>query len=309
MGTIFEELIRKFNEALNENPGEHFTPATSCISWWISCWPATRSEMRGAGDPHRLRPVLRLRRHAHDHQGAHHQGRLRKNGDLLRPAINPDAEIHLFGQEVNPETWAVSKSDLFMKDPTGRDAENIAFGSTLSERPPRRHAVRLPDRQPALREGLEARRGRRARPSTRAAPRAVSAWDCRASATASSSSCCTCCAREGSEGRRLAHRDHHERLAALHRRCRQRRERDPPLHPRERLLEALIALPEQLFYNTGIATYVWVVTNRKAQLIDARCGKGKVSEANQQLIDATSFWVPMRKSLGGQAARDPTKKA
>ena len=57
---------------------------------------------------------------------------LRKNGDLLRPPINQDAEIHLFGQEVNPETWAVSKSDLFMKDPTGRDADNIAFGSTLS---------------------------------------------------------------------------------------------------------------------------------------------------------------------------------
>ena len=57
---------------------------------------------------------------------------LRKNGDLLRPPINTDAEIHLFGQEVNPETWAVSKSDLFMKDPTGRDADNIAFGSTLS---------------------------------------------------------------------------------------------------------------------------------------------------------------------------------
>ena len=43
---------------------------------------------------------------------------LRKNGDLLRPPINPDADIHLFGQEVNPETLAVSKSDLFMKDPT-----------------------------------------------------------------------------------------------------------------------------------------------------------------------------------------------
>ena len=57
---------------------------------------------------------------------------LRKNGDLLRGPINKDAEIHLFGQEVNPETWAVSKSDFFMKDPTGRDADNVAFGSTLS---------------------------------------------------------------------------------------------------------------------------------------------------------------------------------
>jgi type I restriction-modification system DNA methylase subunit len=43
---------------------------------------------------------------------------------ISKPAINPHAEIHVFGQEVNPETWAVSKSDLFMKDPTGRDADN-----------------------------------------------------------------------------------------------------------------------------------------------------------------------------------------
>jgi type I restriction enzyme M protein len=65
------------------------------------------------------------------------------------------------------------------------------------------------------------------------------------------------------------------------------------------LLEALIALPEQLFYNTGIATYVWVITNRKAA---AR--KGKV-----QLIDATSFWVPMRKRLGDKRREIPLEKA
>ena len=43
----------------------------------------------------------------------------RENGDLLSSPVNPDAEIHLYGQEVNPETWAVSKSDLFIKDPEG----------------------------------------------------------------------------------------------------------------------------------------------------------------------------------------------
>ncbi len=59
-------------------------------------------------------------------------------------------------------------------------------------------------------------------------------------------------------------------------------------------LEALIALPEQLFYNTGIATYVWVLTNRKAAE-----RKGKVL-----LIDATTFWTPMRRNLGRQATRD-----
>jgi type I restriction enzyme M protein len=80
-------------------------------------------------------------------------------------------------------------------------------------------------------------------------------------------------------------------------------------HPREQSIaekfeamvvldEALIALPEQLFYNTGIATYIWVLTNRKA-----RERKGKV-----QLIDATSFWVPMRKSLGDKWREVPLDK-
>jgi type I restriction enzyme M protein len=65
------------------------------------------------------------------------------------------------------------------------------------------------------------------------------------------------------------------------------------------LLEALIALPEQLFYNTGIATYVWVVTNRKTPT-----RKGKV-----QLIDASSFWVPMRKSLGDKRREIPLDRS
>ena len=65
------------------------------------------------------------------------------------------------------------------------------------------------------------------------------------------------------------------------------------------LLEALVALPEQLFYNTGIATYVWLLTNRKAPE-----RRGKV-----QLIDATSFWSPMRRSLGDKRRQIPPDKA
>ena len=65
------------------------------------------------------------------------------------------------------------------------------------------------------------------------------------------------------------------------------------------LLEALIALPEQLFYNTGIATYVWIVTNRKTHR-----RKGLV-----QLIDASSFWVPMRRSLGDKRREIPVERA
>jgi type I restriction enzyme M protein len=132
MGTIFEELIRKFNEALNENPGEHFTPR-DVVHLMV--------DLMLAGDEQEIRATKAIRTVYDPCCGSggmlmitkeHITVGLRRNGELLRPAINEDAEIHLFGQEVNPETWAVSKPDLFMKDPTGRDADHIAYGSTLS---------------------------------------------------------------------------------------------------------------------------------------------------------------------------------
>ncbi|MBI3629866.1 MAG: SAM-dependent DNA methyltransferase, partial [Candidatus Rokubacteria bacterium] len=123
MGTIFEELLRKFNEALNENPGEHFTPR-DVVHLMV--------DLMLAGDEARIRSKGVVRTVYDPCCGSggmlmitkeHITVGLRKNGDIIRPPINRAAEIHLFGQEVNPETWAVSKSDLFMKDPTGRDAD------------------------------------------------------------------------------------------------------------------------------------------------------------------------------------------
>jgi type I restriction enzyme M protein len=132
MGTIFEELIRQFNEALDENPGEHFTPR-DVVHLMV--------DLMLAGDEARVRAKGVVRTVYDPCCGSggmltitkeHITVGLRRNGNITRPPINPGAEIHLFGQEVNAETWAVSKSDLFMKDPTGRDADNIAFGTTLS---------------------------------------------------------------------------------------------------------------------------------------------------------------------------------
>ena len=132
MGTIFEELIRRFNEALDENPGEHFTPR-GVVHLMV--------DLMLAGDEARLTRkgvVLTVCDPCCGSGGMltitkeHVTAGVRRNGDLIRPPINAGAEIHLFGQEVNPETWAVSKSDLFMKEPTGRDADNIAFGTVLS---------------------------------------------------------------------------------------------------------------------------------------------------------------------------------
>ena len=299
MGMIFEELIRKFNEALNENPGEHFTPRDVVH---------LMADLMLAGDEARIRRPNVVATVYDPCCGSggmlliskeHITIGVRKNGAILRGPINPSAEIYLFGQEVNPETWAVSKSDLFIKEPTGRDADNIAFGSTLSND---RHAGRPFDYLIAnppygkdWKRDEETVRDEHARGETgRFAPGLPRI----------------------SDGQllfllhMLAHRKEPKeggsRIAIIM--------NGSPLFTGDAgsgeseirrwifendWLEALIALPEQLFYNIGIAIYVWVLTNRKALE-----RKGKV-----QLIDASSFWVQMRKSLGDKRREIPFERA
>jgi type I restriction enzyme M protein len=299
MGTIFEELIRKFNEALNENPGEHFTPR-DVVHLMV--------DLMLAGDSDRIRRKGIVRTVYDPCCGSggmlmitkeHVTIGRRKNGELLRPAINRDAEIHLFGQEVNPETWAVSKSDLFMNDPTGRDADNIAYGSTLSND---RHAGRGFDYLIANppygkdwkrdEDAVRAEHGRGA--AGRFAPGLPRISDGQLLFLLHM----LAHAKEPKEGgARIAIIMNGSPLFTGDAGSGESEIRRHILE--HDLLEALIALPEQLFYNTGIATYVWVVTNRKAP---AR--EGKV-----QLIDASSFWVPMRRSLGDKRRQIPPDRA
>jgi type I restriction enzyme M protein len=146
MGTIFEELIRKFNEALNENPGEHFTPR-DVVHLMV--------DLLLAGDEARIRGEGAIRTVYDPCCGSGGMLTITKDhisGTDSRPGINPKADIHLFGQEVNPETWAVSKSDLLILHPDGHDADNILFGSTLSNDC---HAAREFDYQIIDRDGFE----------------------------------------------------------------------------------------------------------------------------------------------------------
>jgi type I restriction enzyme M protein len=299
MGTIFEELIRRFNEALNENPGEHFTPRDVVHLMVDLMLAGDKAHIRKPGiavsicDPCCGSGGMLMIGKEHITVG------VRRNGEVLRPAINPNADVHVFGQEVNPETFAVAKSDVFIKEPTGRDADRIMYGSTLSND---RHAAQSFDYLIAnppygkdWKRDEEAVRGEHERgASGRFAPGLPRI----------------------SDGQllfllhMLAHRrkpeDGGSRIAIIM--------NGSPLFTGDSgsgeseirryvlendWLEALIALPEQLFYNTGIATYVWVLTNRKAPQ-----RKGKV-----QLIDATSFWVPMRKSLGDKRREIPLDRA
>ena len=172
--------MRRFNEALNENPGEHFTPR-EVIRLMVLLLLALDDEI--LSQSHIVRTVC---------------DPCCGTGGMLTIAkeriaeINPKAEVHLFGQEVNPETFAVCKADLYMKSADGRDAENIKFGSTLSSDAPCRPPLRLPVRQSALRQGMEDGPGRCRAGGRARRMRVGSALGCRASATANCSSSSTC---------------------------------------------------------------------------------------------------------------------
>ena len=234
MGTVFEELIRKFNEALNENPGEHFTPR-DVVHLMVDLLLAGDEERLGAKGVVRTvcdpccgsGGMLTI---AQEHITA---GETR-DGKLCAEAVNPDADIHLFGQEVNPETFAICKSDLFMKSEDGRDAENVLFGSTLSKDRQASdnfdYLIANPPYGKDWKRDQDAVRGEHDRGAAgRFGPGLPRISDGQFAVSAAHAR-----APEGPGSGRLAGRDHHERLAALHRRCRQRRERDSPLDPGER---------------------------------------------------------------------------
>ena len=128
MGTIFEELIRKFNEALNENPGEHFTPR-DVVHLMV--------DLLLAGDRRRLRKKGVVLSVYDPCCGSGGMLTIAKE-HITVGETRVGADTHLFGQEVNPETFAISKADLFMKSEDGRDAENVLFGRHAFERPARR---------------------------------------------------------------------------------------------------------------------------------------------------------------------------
>jgi type I restriction enzyme M protein len=278
MGYIFEELVRRFNEALDENPGEHFTPR-EVVRLMVLLLIAVDRDV--------LKQKAIIRTVCDPCCGT---------GGMLTTAkeqileINPHAEVHMFGHESQPETFALCKADLYMVSADGRDADNIKFGSTLSGW---QLGVRRYDYQCAN-------------------PPYGKEWKMDQAAVEAE-------ADRGFAGRfgaGLPRISDGQLLFLQHMLARMKDPKDgggrvaivmngSPLFTGDAgsgeseirrwilendWLEAIIALPEQLFYNTGIGTYIWVLCNRK----ESR-RKHKV-----QLIDASGFWAPMRKSLGNK---------
>ena len=257
MGYLYEELIRRFSELSNETAGEHFTPR-EVIRLMVNLLFIEDDDgpPRRRSDPNPLRPGLWHGRHALGRRGP--------------PALSstPRPAFEVFGQELNDETYAICRSDMMLK---GQDASHIAQGNSFSEdghagqhfdyllaNPP--FGVEWKKVEDAIRTehdklGFNGRFGAglpRINDGVLPLPAAHDLQD------------------EATRGGRVPHRHRLQRLAAVHRGGWLGGVGDPPLDHRERLARSVVALPDQLFYNTGISTYFWIVTNRKSRSARAR---------------------------------------
>ena len=275
MGTIFEELIRKFSEQSNETAGEHFTPR-KVIRLMVRLLIAGNGSLK-------QKNIIRT---IYDPAGGT-GGMLTISKDEILE-LNPSAKVYLFGQELNPKTFAIAKSDILIK---GEEADNIKKGNSFSEdqlagrtfdlmlsNPPfgvEWKKVESYVRKEAEELGFEGRFGAglprisdgsllflqhmisKMKPVKEGGSRIAIVFNGSPLFTGDAGS------GESDIRKWIIEND---------------------------WLEAIVGLPDQLFYNTGIYTYIWIVTNNKP-----KGRKGKV-----QLIDAREYYEKMRKSLGNK---------
>ncbi len=288
MGTIFEELVRRFNEANNEEAGEHWTPRDAVKLMAKLIFVPIADQLTSS--------TYLL------YDGACGTGGMLTVGEEtltdLAAKHRKQVSTHLYGQEINAETYAIAKADLLLKG-EGDEADNIVGGpewSTLANDafPSREFDFMLSN--PPYGKSWKSDQDRMGGKGAMRDPRFVieHAGDAEYSLVTRSS--------DGQLlflANMLSKMKHNTPLGS----------RIAEVHNGSSLftgdagggesnvrrwviendwLEAIVALPLNMFYNTGIATYVWVLTNRKP---DHR--RGKV-----QLIDATAWFKPLRKNLG-----------
>lgn len=285
MGTIFEELIRKFNEENNEEAGEHWTPRDVVELMADLVFVPIADKIKDASYS--------------CYDGACGTGGMLTVAQdrllTLAKRRGKEVAIHLFGQEINPETYAICKADMLLKG-DGEEAEHIMYGSTLSDD---QHASRYfdfmlsnPPYGKSWKADAEKLGGKKEILDTRfntylkngkimpmipgtkdgqllfllnnvAKMKENTELGSRIAEVHSGSSIFIGDAGSGGSNARryLIEND---------------------------LVEAIIALPENMFYNTGIGTFIWILSNKKEER-----RKGKI-----QLIDATEMKSPLRKNMG-----------
>ncbi|MEU9000882.1 class I SAM-dependent DNA methyltransferase [Streptomyces sp. NPDC048551] len=277
MGYIFEELIRRFAEQSNETAGEHFTPR-EVIKLMVNLLIAPDGDALTV--PAAVRTVM---------DPACGTGGMLSAAEEHILSLNPDATVEVYGQELNPESWAICRSDLMIK---GQDPEHIAFGNSFSDPAHRRDKFDYLLANPPF--GVEWKKvkdeveyeHKHMGEAGRFAAGLPRINDGSLLFLQHMISMMKPVDVKGGGGSRIAIVFNGSPLftgAAGSGESEIRRwilEND--------WLEAIVALPDQLFYNTGISTYFWILTNRKSP-----DHKGKVV-----LLDARDQFQKMRKSLG-----------
>ena len=294
MGYAFEHLIRKFAEQSNETAGEHFTPR-EVIKLMVNMLFNEDSEiLTQAGKIKTL------------YDPACGTGGMLSIGEQYVKELNPKAELKVFGQEINPESYAICKSDMLIK---GQNPSNIKFGNTFTidgledeefdymlSNPP--FGVDWKKAQKIIKNehenmGMQGRFGA-------GLPRINDGSLLFLQHMIS---------KMKSSGTRIAVVFNGSPLFSGSAGSGESEIRKWIIE--NDWLEAIVALPDQLFYNTGISTYIWIVNNKKADL-----RKGKVQLINatgikdEELIedgklDVNRFWKKMDKSLGNKRKEIP----
>ena len=287
MGTIFEELIRRFNEDNNEEAGEHFTPrdVVQLMSQLV---------FKPVAD--RIKPSTYL-----IYDGACGTGGMLTLAEQtlkqLATEQDKDVSVHLYGQEVNSETYAITKADLILKGEGGA-ADNIQFGSTLSADGFPRHEFDFMLSNPPYGKSWKSDQDRMGGKGSILDRRFIveHGGDAEHSLVTRSSdgqmlflaNMVSKMKKDTEMGSRIA--EVHNGSSLFTGDAGQGESNIRRWIIENDWLEAIVALPLNMFYNTGIATYIWVLSNRKP---DHR--RGKV-----QLVDATQWYQPLRRNLGSK---------
>jgi type I restriction enzyme M protein len=297
MGYVFEELIRIGAEQSNEEAGEHFTPR-EVIKLMVNLLLSPEKDLARS---HVVKTI---------YDPACGTGGMLSVAEKYIRDLNADAQPKLFGQDWNDEAWAVCKSDMLIK---GEDADSIILGDTFTKDGFDRDAngkkwnFDYMLANPPF--GVEWKQQQRYIENERD----TLGFSGRFGAGTPRVNDGALLFLQHMLAKMRAPKDGGSRIAIVF--------NGSPLFTGDAgggeseirrwiiendWLEAIVALPEQLFYNTGISTYLWVLTNRK----ESAAGRIKSRKGKVQLIDARQFWVQMEKSLGNKRRRigDPSDK-
>ncbi|EPT9362729.1 type I restriction-modification system subunit M [Campylobacter upsaliensis] len=291
MGYVFEELIRKFNEENNEEAGEHFTPRELIdLMTHLVFLPVKDKIQKGAFSIY--------------DNACGSGGMLTESKEFIIDESGPirsKAQIYLYGQEINPETYAICKADMLIK---GENPDNIKYGSTLSEDKLGGEKFDFMLTNPPYGKSWE-KDQKELDVSKKGG--ATTCNDARFQVGITSKSDGQMMFLLNMLSKMKKPKENNglgSRIASVHNGSSLFNSDSGMVAIRKYIiendfLEAIIALPTNMFYNTGIPTFIWILTNNKT-----KAKKGKV-----QLINATkeTYYTKMKKSLG-QKQNNMTKE-